>query len=372
MNTFRGLSVICLPLVLCIVSCGKSGLEPYVDSSSLVPEPDTCSPISVYADVQGTRALDPIQDLTTLESQHFDVSAVWNYNALPENKWYLKQQEVSKQGTDWVTTPMSYWTVTGNLSFFMYAPSKRQTGTTLTFNAEPTGMPSVSYTPLSRNVSRQFDLCLARPVFNKTRGSGAVPAEFYHTLTQVWFDMNWTGSLPNASYYVLIDQIQLKNVIGTKKVYYSENAPYYSWQPDSECTADSTFTLSRSTNGELKTTYQTPGIWASGTLPNLTDGVFVTVQNSAGRLYLLPQRITTSAVISVTYGFYRKVGSSNILVSSFTKEMNIPADFDWLPNKSYHFQITVDVGESSPVTMPGYVIYDWENSGSTHTVVEFD
>ena len=110
-----------IALVLCVVSCSKGDYKSGIDYSQFNPEPDTCSPLQVNVGVEAaTRAMDA---LTMVNLVDFDVSAIWNYNALPQNKWYMKQLKVTKPSTAWVTTPMSYWTVTGNLSFFMYAPS---------------------------------------------------------------------------------------------------------------------------------------------------------------------------------------------------------------------------------------------------------
>ena len=110
-----------IAFALCVASCSRDGHRLGIDYSSYSPEPDTCNPLSVNVGVEAaTRAMDA---LTMVNLVDFDVSAIWNYNALPQNKWYMKQLKVTKPSTDWVTTPMSYWTVTGNLSFFMYAPS---------------------------------------------------------------------------------------------------------------------------------------------------------------------------------------------------------------------------------------------------------
>ena len=254
---------------------------------------------------------------------------------------------------------------------FTYAPSKTVAGSMINFNKENTGMPSVTFIPLTHDVSDQVDMCMAQPVLNVTKQIGPVPADLYHTLTQVWFDMNYKGTLPDPNYYVLIDQISIRNIIGCKKCYYAMSAPYYEWQPDSECTADSTYVVSRFTHNELKSGYFTPGIWEYDSLPLETDGVFVPVQNSFGRLYLIPQHIETSTIISITYGFYVKVLDNYVAVASFTKELPMPAAMDWEPNRVVRYKITLDIGLSQPV-VTGYVIDDWQSSGNVHSEIFFD
>ena len=170
---------------------------------------------------------------------------------------------------------------------------------------------------------------------------------------------------------MLIDQISIRNVIGCKKCYYAMSAPYYEWQPDSECTADSTYVVSRFTHNELKSGYFTPGIWEYDSLPLETDGVFVPVQNSFGRLYLIPQHIETTTIISITYGFYVKVLDNYVAVASFTKELPMPAAMDWEPNRVVRYKITLDIGLSQPV-VTGYVIDDWQSSGNVHSETFFD
>ena len=360
-----GLSVLsCLCMAALLQSCSSDDVV-----RRGVPEPDYDSPIEMSTAF--TKAMDPLAN-SNLHIQKFDISAIWNYDGSSTNKWYIDTQEVVRNGSSqWVTAPMSYWPVLGNLSFFFYAPSKTVAGSMINFNKENTGMPSVTFIPLTHDVSDQVDMCMAQPVLNVTKQIGPVPADLYHTLTQVWFDMNYKGTLPDPNYYVLIDQIAIKNVIGCKKCYYAMSAPYYEWQPDSECTADSTYVVSRFTHNELKSGYFTPGIWEYDSLPLETDGVFVPVQNSFGRLYLIPQHIETTTIISITYGFYVKVLDNYVAVASFTKELPMPAAMDWEPNRVVRYKITLDIGLSQPV-VTGYVIDDWQSSGNVHSEIFFD
>ena len=340
-------------LALCVASCSRSDHMSGIDYSTYNPEPDTCSPLLVKVGVEAaTRAMDV---LTMVNLTDFDVSAIWNYNALPENKWYMKQLKVTKPSTDWVTTPMSYWTVTGNLSFFMYAPSASTVdGITPIYSS--TGMPGISYTPNPDNINDMPDLCLARPVLNSTKEIGSVPAVFHHALTQIWFDMNYEGT-PPSGYSVLVENVKLRNIIGTRTATYTTVPPYFEW---SGGTADTDYELKLSTS-HLQNVY----------LP-LKPATEIPIQNSLGRLYLIPQTLDPSACIEITYSFFDTAPSPDVRKATFTKSVNIPSPSVWPANRTIHYKITVDVGVSSPIDLSGYSIDDWTESGSIHTNIEFD
>lgn len=349
---YRNTTVI-LACMLYAAGCGNGEHQPDYDYSYLQPEPDSLSPISVYVDVERTtRAVDPV---TTLSLTDFEVSAIWNYNALPENKWYFKQLKVTKPSTEWVTTPMSYWTVTGNLSFFMYTPAA-----TLTNGIVPvyptTGMPSVEYTPNPDDIANMPDFCMARPVLNSTKEIGPVPATFHHTLTQIWFDMNYTGT-PPSGYSVKVENIRLCNIIGTRTATYSTTTPYFEW---SGGTPDTDYELKLSSS-HLQNVY----------LP-LKPAVEIPVQNSLGRLYLIPQTLDPSACIEITYSFFDTAPEPDVRKATFTKTVSIPSPSVWPANRTIRYKVTVDVGVSSPINLSGYSIDDWTASGSVHTDIEFD
>ena len=339
-------------LALCAVSCGtdqRSG----IDYGTYNPEPDTCSPLIVNVGVEkATRAMDA---LTMVNLTDFDVSAVWNFNALPENKWYMKQLKVTKPSTEWVTTPMSYWTVTGNLSFFMYAPSASTVdGITPIYSV--TGMPAISYTPNPDNINDMPDLCMARPVLNSTKEIGPVPAVFHHTLTQIWFDMNYEGT-PPSGYSVKVENVKLRNIVGTRTATYTTVPPYFEW---SGGTPDADYELKLSSS-HLRDMYL-----------SLKPAPEETVQNSLGGLYLIPQTLDPSACIEITYSFFDTAPNPDVRKATFTKSVNIPSPSVWPANRCIHYKITVDVGVSSPINLSGYSIDDWTESGSIHADIEFD
>lgn len=340
-----------LTVLLAAVSCDHTENHILTVDYGECPVPDSLSPIAMSVEMgPSTRAVDP---LTTPNLTSFDVMAIWNYNGSAANKWYLRGQEVTKPSTVWTTTPPSYWTVTGNLSFFMYTPKASA-------NIVPvypvSGMPGITYTSSPTDIANQPDLCIARPVLNATKEIGPVPAVFHHALTQILFDMNYKGT-PPSGYSVKIERVRLINIIATRTATFTTVAPYFEW---SGGTSDATYELNTST-GHLRNDY----------IPE-SPALEVPVQNSLGRLYLLPQTLDPSAHIEITYGFYDTAPDPDVRKAEITKVVSIPSPSEWPANRTIRYKITVDVGDSSPITLTGYSIDDWTESGSIHTNVEFD
>ena len=200
------------------------------------------------------------------------------------------------------------------------------------------------------------DLCMARPVLNSTKEIGSVPAVFHHTLTQIWFDMNYEGT-PPSGYSVKVENIKLRNIVGTRTATYTTVPPYFEW---SGGTADTDYELKLSSS-HLRDMYLA-----------LKPAPEEPIQNSMGRLYLIPQTLDPSASIEITYSFFDTAPDPDVRKATFTKSVNIPSPSVWPANRTIRYKITVDVGVSSPVVLSGCTIDDWTESGSIHTEIEFD
>jgi len=347
MKTAYKIFYLVLPLVLAAGACSdRNVLEP---QEQPVSDPD--SPI--VASVTGTKGVDP---LTTATLTDFDMSAIWNFNGTSANTWYIKGQKVTKPATVWTTTPPSYWTVTGNLSFFMYVPSATENnGIQMVYPTS--GMPGVSYSPSTDDIAGQVDFCVARPILNATKHIGPVPADFHHALTQIWFDVNYEGT-PPSGFSVLVENIKLNNIHGSGVATFSTSEPYFEWSTSG--TADTSYELKLSSS-HLRNEY----------LP-LKPAAGIPIQNTLGRLYLLPQTLDSSANIEITYSFFDTSVTPNVRKATFTKTVNIPSPSEWPANRVIRYKITVDVGVSAPISLTGYTINDWEESGNIHSDILFD
>lgn len=342
--------------------CLLTSCDPADPSSALADGPDAwCAPVPglsspltfapsvsiASAEVQ-TRALDPLTNGPET-FQTFGVTALWHPadgTTLSANRYYLDlvtaNRPAEDEGTLWRTTPAAYWPAAGTLDFFMYAPYKPELTSIKSLNPT-TGLPTMRYTPEAVDIANQLDFCMAQPVYDATvtqYGTDGVPATFRHTLTNVEFYVNYVGNVPSG-YNVYLEELTIENVIGSKTIAWTESEPYYQWQADAECTADSSYSLLRSQT-HLK----------DEVIPSKTSNAAgAPLQNSAGRLYLLPQTIQAGARLHVVYGFYYGTLPSATLVVPFDKYIALPAGTVWPADKTVRYHVTIDVGESSEIKL---------------------
>lgn len=343
--------------LLLFTSCDPSGSSASVadDEAQLsAPAPDLSSPLTfapsvsiASAEVQ-TRALDPLTNGPET-FQTFGVTALWKRSdvTFATNRYYLDKVTANRPDLDaedvlWRTTPSAYWPAVGTLDFFMYAPYRPELTSIKSLNPT-TGLPTMRYTPEAVDIANQLDFCLAEPVYNATAvgyGVSGVPATFRHTLTNVEFYVNYVGNVPSG-YNVYLEELTIENVIGSKSIAWTESEPYYQWQADAECTNDSSYSLLRSQT-HLK----------DEVIPSKTSNAAgAPLQNSAGRLYLLPQTIQAGARLHVVYGFYYGTLPSATLVVPFDKYIALPAGTVWPADKTVRYHVTIDVGESSEIML---------------------
>lgn len=308
-----------------------------------------------------TRGMDPLQNENL---ENFGFSAIWNYDGVSTNQWYISELPIVKDKTaanPWVLNPTAYWPIVGDLSFFFHAPSN-VSHSEIKFIETTTGYPQVEFTPVTADVADQIDFCMGVPVMHATAADGAVPVQLNHALTQVLFQVNYTGKIP-PGFFMLIDEIRVKGLVGTKKASYTTTSPYITWEDESEHTADSVYVLKRTSNhlrndSIRMTTGQTPD-------------TYQIIYNSAGRLYLLPQTLGSDARLEVVYGFYYNYGASPTMIAQFAKEISLPDAQVWPIGKTVTYKVTVDVGESAPLKLTT-TITDWVASGNNHSEVEYE
>jgi len=345
-----------LSIVICLLlpSCNK------VEYFASVQESDEAIAFSLPQVGTLTKGVDPLQDTTLV---NFGIGAVLNYDGVSENQWYLSQQPVVR---DELTrkfnfNPPAYWPVFGDLSFFAYAPKFQNGSEEIPFVETTTGFPTIEFTP-STNVTGQIDFCVGRPLMHKTRADNPISIKFEHALTQIMFYVNYTGVIPQG-YFMLITEMTVKNVVGTKSVSFSTSDPYFAWEGESAHTADSSYVLQR-----IQNHIRTDSIRRT---TGLNPDTYYPLSNSPGRLYLLPQTLGPDAKLEVKYGFYYNYGADPQVLAMFVKEVPLPEGQVWPGGKTVNYQMTVDVGISSPIGLTS-TISDWEPSGNTHAEFEFE
>lgn len=355
-------SLVLLTFYLAVPTMLFTACDPAVSSSSPAADesfssdiaPDLTFPITFASaiDIEQTgsltRALDPQKDTPEL-FKTFGTSALWHRtsNSSPvTNRYYLNNVIANRpeEGSLWRTTPLAYWPNVGTLDFFMYAPSKPEY-TSIESVCTTTGLPIIRYTPEPVDLANQLDFCMAQPVYDCTAeeyGISGVPAIFRHTLTNVEFYVNYTGNIP-GTYNVYLDEITLEDVIGSKIVSWTESEPYYQWQADGECSPDMSYTLLR-LQSHLK----------DEVIPRVnSSSAGMPVQNSAGRLYLLPQTLQEGedcARLHIVYGFYHGTMPNATLIMPFDKYIDLPAT-EWPADKTVRYHVTINVGESSEINL---------------------
>lgn len=342
------------PLCL-LTSCDPADPSSAVADGSdawCAPAPGLSSPltfapsVSIASAEAQTRALDPLSGGPET-FQTFGVTALWHPadgTTLSANRYYLDLVTANRPtaGTLWYTTPAAYWPAWGTLDFFMYAPYRPELTSIKSLNPT-TGLPTMRYTPEAVDIANQLDFCMAEPVYNATAvgyGVSGVPATFRHTLTNVEFYVNYVGNVPN-SYNVYLDELTIENVIGSKTVAWTATEPYYQWQADDGLAHDVSYTLSRDLT-HLRSDVTIPSKESNaGGAP---------LQNSAGRLYLLPQTLQSGARLHVTYGFYYGTYPNATLIVPFDKYIDLPATM-WPADRTVRYHVTINVGESSEVKL---------------------
>lgn len=313
------------------------------------------------------KGLDDLTDTSSVFTS-FGICAALDFDGVSPNLWYLPEQVVDR---DPATRKCSfrktaYWPLFGDLSFFAFTPISvlYQAGGTpeeIHVVETDTGFPAVEFTA-PPDPSRQIDFCIGRPVMHRTREDNPVSVCFEHSLTKIWFAANYSGIIPSG-YKIIIDELRIKNVIGTKKVRWSGQAPYFEWEEDGLRRADSSYVLKRS---ESHLREQKQGLNASAGFPP-SDSKDLLV-NSYGKLFLVPQTLGPEAKLEVVYSFY---DGGDRQTAVFVKEIPLPEGQEWPGGKVVTYRLTVEAGISRPLILD-CSIEEWSPSGNVHTMQELE
>ncbi len=322
-----------------------------------------------WGDSPATRGMASLTE-GILKDRHFGVFALYtgaedfnNETADPlmwlDNKEFADYPEGSDtywRGTD------AYWPLdpTAKMSFFAYAPYSENLDDQIQIDpdyaADKTGPLKILYTPSTTNITNQLDFCVAdaSQTLNKTFTDGTMPLSFAHTLTKVQFYARYSGELPSESYKIRIEELKLKNIIGSKTLTYDitpSDDIVYTWSEDDSSLERVDYHLRRSS-------LHMSDIYLDKKSGN-QEG-FQMVQDINGSIYLLPQTLS-EASIDIVYSFI----DNNIVISQFNQSNNLP-NSTWEAGKIMNYKITIDLGDSSMIIIEsdgGNMINDWQDSG---------
>lgn len=283
---------------------------------------------------------------------------------------------VSSSGTTnhWRCDPAAYWPFQTPLNFFAYAPFcenvKKKDGSAedpfVLFPAEDyvTGMPRLRYTP-NTHVTDQYDFCVAVPCLDRTAADGAVHLVFHHTLTRIRFYVNLKGEKEPLYDYKVTDLI-IRGIEGSKILTFKDNEQRpYEWDATDLSTPKTgeyhlTLADSELTTDTLKFVKNPPDE------PTSVESCYTYVNSLLnGRLYLLPQTLTSDAEVEIAVSIFLK-GNKEELVSMLPPFIvSLPESTVWEAEKTVGYLMTLDIENITETTIQAQS-EDWVNSDNDH------
>ena len=387
MRGTKNILVIAGLAVILLASCSK----PQGQETAFVPVPDMSAPIEVATTLApATKGLDPVDDaIEGILDQHFGVFSWWNpkefifealtnpANIYQDNNDVQFEADLGGGVRKWRFDPYAYWPMMCNLSFFAYAPYIEHTQPwdeggeirqpNLLFPSADyiQGMPRVTFSP-DTSVTHQVDFCIAEPVFDRLPADGLIHFEFQHATTRIRIYVKVKGNkLPGHEYR--IDDLIISGIAGTNTFTYDDNEEddvAFIWdEVDGTTPLDGEYHLTVS-KLELKSVWvnfvtdPSDHSLSTYTWVNGLDG---------GRLYLLPQQLTSSAKLELAMGMYRDNGGGVYTRTSILPpiEVSIPTAQAWHPGQSVAYLVTLDI--------TNYIVLDitplitpWVDADNTH------
>lgn len=348
------------------------------------PLPDTSAPISFSTYTVSSKGKDPI-DNTSLEREFFGVFAWWmpserTFGSEHKNNLYINNVKAIKDGEFWKCSPTCYWPVANNACFFAYAPYRESlqaepadpTAVSLVFplpDFSGDGMPRGSFTQTT-NVTSQVDLCLSTPQLNLNASSGTVPIKLDHALSNLKFYIRIKGTEKPGTVYK-VEEMELSGLVGSNKFTFLRNPAAgekaFAWDAPSGSTLyDAAYTL----KDYGSPTQISPNNWIPYITEEVPDANILINDLDNGRLYLLPQTLTSNAKIKLTLALYKQASGS----SEYTKlsslqpfTVSLPA-LEWKPAQTLSYYLTLDFtsGEFYIDTDISVRMEDWTASGNSH------
>ena len=332
-----------------------------------------------------TRGLDEIDNSSDrgIIPQRYGVYAIRNgegvdfdEDANPAN-WYFQNSDVSyietlgNSNTLWCGNPPVFWPSFDRLNFFAYAPYMQdgraagETEQALVFPSEDyvSGMLRATYTPTA-NVTRQVDLCIGTPALNWTKGDGNVPFTFKHALTRVRLYVRVLGTRQPGYEYRVTSAIFTGLVGSNSFTYVNDPDVPYRWDTVTAGTPhEDGYTLTY--NGNQLTTDWVKFV-GDPCGEGITDPYTHINALDNGRLYLIPQTLTSDAKLEIDISLYKVNGASATLQAILPPfDMDLPTATAWEAGKTVSYLITVDATKLVVLDIKA-MVSEWESAGNSH------
>lgn len=308
--------------VFLLVSCQE---ETTTESSSVFPEGSVGFSVNTF----GTRGTPIMQlpELTSIKVVAYQHTGLWNdVNSSSPATIFMNQTTLLHE-TDgsWSYSPLKYWPLNRNLSFFGYAPEaatngvSNQSGLSMTVPTDGT-LPEITYS-VPTTVENQPDLLICTtPNYNlnrQTNGANSVNMELAHALTCVGFHATGEGER--------IVGIKVSGIIGSGTIQLGVSP--LSWNINS---VDTTYTFEAGINGEP------------------LDAVSSSILNENGYLMMIPQILTDAAKVTITVD-----GGDTPYEQTFS--LNIPGKNEWQAGQYAEYNFAVSA-TGSIILSPGSII----------------
>ena len=339
-----------------------------------------------------TRGLDEIDNSEDrgLIAQHFGVFAWRNAENVPFNPvsnpmdLYLDNHDtayletLTGGNTYWHGSPSVYWPSFDRLNFFAYAPYMAEVhadaaGTPpLVFpSADYTaGMPRATYTP-NTVVNSQVDLCIGTPGFDRTKDDNPVPFTFKHALTRVRLYVRLVGTHNAGVYEYRVTNATISGLVGTNTFTYQDNASApFVWDAITASTPrDAEYKLKWDNSPASSLTVNwLKFVGDAGIGSGVTDPYTWITAPDNGRMYLLPQTITSDASLQLSISMYRPnatAPANSALQSNLPPfSVSLPTDTAWEAGRTVSYLVTVDI--TSLVVDIRAMVSEWIDAGNTH------
>ena len=368
-------------------ACKKAYFRLTVPSEEIFYEvtPMASDPFSSNTYQPMTRGLDEIDNSSDrgIIPQRYGVFSIRNAEGVAFNaasnpaEWYLENSDVTyietlgSSNTLWCGNPPVFWPSFDYLNFFAYAPYMAEgcpageTEQALVFPSEDyvSGMPRATYTPTS-NVTRQVDLCVSAPALDWTKSDGNVPFSFKHALTRVRLYVRVQGTRQPGYQYRVTSAI-FTGLVGSNTFTYATDpeAPF-AWDPITSSTPhDDGYTLTYSGN-QLTTDWVK--FVGDETGSGTTDPYTHVNALDNGRLYLIPQTLTSDAKLEIDISLYKVNGATATLQAILPPfDMDIPTGTAWEAGKTVSYLITVDATNLVVLDIQP-MVDEWDGAGNAH------
>ena len=282
--------------------------------------------------------LSEVEGFKVLAYQH---TALWNdVSALAPATVFMDHISVSQTAdNNWTYSPLQYWPVNGNLSFFGYSPEASTDsipnahGLTVTTPIDGS-LPVITYT-VPAIVEDQPDLLVVTSSnFNLNRstdGKNAVNMQLTHALSCIGIKATGNGES--------ISNIKISGIVGKGTINLGQ--PSVTWDIN-----------------PVDTSY----IFEAGVNSEPLDNIPSSTLTESGYLMMIPQTLTEHAKLIVTVD----VGNSSY---EQTFSLNIPGYEKWQAGQLIEYQLAISSRGSIILSPESIVLASQEKSYSSFTII---